>query len=105
MKTLAKALLVFALSAWPLFAAHAQTPHYLFYITVFEGATEAIVWRVTYVDLAACTNAKATSVLRVVNPVVVPFETVTSAKALVTCSDKPDWPLALSIGTLPIGQL
>ena len=105
MKFLAKALLLFALSAWPFVVAQAQTPHYLFYITVFEGATEAIVWRVSYVDLAACTSAKATSVLRVLTPVVAPFETVISAKALVTCSDKPDWPLALSIGKIPIELL
>ncbi len=105
MKILARVLLLFALSAWPFLIAQAQTPHYLFYITVFEGATEAIVWRVTYADLAACTNAKATSTLRVVTPTVAPFEIKTSAKALVTCSDNPDWPLALSIGSIPIEQL
>ncbi len=105
MKFLSRVLLLFALSVWPFLVAQAQTPHYLFYITVFEGATEAIVWRVTYVDLAACQNAKATSVLRITTPVLSPPETSVSAKGLVTCSDTPDWPLALSIGSIPIEAL
>ena len=106
MKTLAKLMLFAVLAVAPLVGAHAQTaPAYLFYITVFEGATEAIVWRVTYVDMDACNNAKATSTLRVVTPTVAPFESITAAKALVTCSDKPDWPVALSIGKIPIELL
>ncbi len=106
MKTLAKLMLLAVLSVAPLVGAHAQVaPAYLFYITVFEGAAEAIVWRVTYVDMDACQQAKATSTLRVVTPTVVPFESITAAKALVTCSDKPDWPVALSIGKIPISVL
>ena len=79
---------------------------YLYNIAVFQGAPEAVVWRISYTTPVACEAAKGSAVIRTV-PLNSPgtLGTTVDAKELVACSTDPNFPTAIAIGSIPITQL